>query len=471
MSSRPPTGFAGLLLDDERMRWARSGALAIAISMTAGFTLAIGGTKLAMAFIALAIGLIIVQTISARILLTVFVTATFVTRYRIDVGGFQFLPEHFIAFCLILRVAIEGTSSAIWQAMQDRTVLLLAAFIIWEAVISFFQAPDPSASFRIIGWLAIDWVILVAVLASRPRPAYLERLTAKLSLVLALIAVLLWLAFAFLDSTIGTQGGYASEGRAVFGLSWEANILASTLAVWGFIALSSRDTTVQRIARFGTPIIVAAIAVSYTRSAIVGLALALIIWIASGDRRATGKVTRIGAIVFGAAVIVSFVPQVASPIEKRFTQVFEFNSGTAAFRTESIETAVGDLHGSGPLVGLGVESFGQRHTDPTRPGEARYIGALPFQVLYESGLIGLVLLGAALASLRPFARDHAGRALAVLAVYLVTATATSPFWFGWTWILIALAVMTRPMPSQRVGGRRDELPSIYNSAPRRLRQG
>lgn len=457
MSSRPSTGFAGLLLDDERTRWARSGALVIATSTTAGFTLAIGGTRLAMAFIALAIGLIIVQTVSARVLLTFLVLATFVTRYRINVGGLHFLPEHFIALCLILRVALDGRASAVRRAMQDRTVLLLAAFIAWEAVVSVLQAPDVAASFRIIGWLAIDWVILVAVVASRPGAVHLERLIARLAVLLALIAVLLWLAFILFGSTIGTQGGYASEGRSVFGLSWEANVLASTLAVWGIVVLSSRDALVQRIARFGIPIIIAAIAVSYTRSAVIGLAIALIVWIASGDRRATGKVIRVGAIVIGAAVILSFATKVASPIEDRFTHVFEFNSGSAAFRTESIETAVGDLHGSGPLVGLGVESFGQRHTDPTRPGEGKpgYIGVFPVQVLYESGLVGLVLLGAALASLRPFARDHAGRALAVLAVYLVTATATSPFWFGWTWILIALAVMTRPMPLQRVRRCRD----------------
>lgn len=449
MNSWPSTALAGPLLGEERAGWTRSGAIAIVVSTAAGLAMAVGGTRLALAFIALAIGFVVVQTVSAWALLTTLVVATFVTRFRIELAGLHFLPEHFIVLCLISRVALEGRGSAIWRAMQDRTVLLLAAFVVWGAVVSILQAPDPAASFRIVGWLAIDWLILVGVVATRPGAVRLERLTAGLSVTLALVAVLLWSSFVFLGSTLGTQGGYESDGRAVFALSWEANILASTLAVWGFIALSSRDASVQRIARFGTPLVVAAIAVSYTRSAVVGLAAALIVWVASGDRRATGKVVRLGAIAVGAAIILSFVPQAADPIEERFAKVFEVDSGTAAFRTESIRTAVADLHGADPLIGLGVESFGQRHSDPTRPGEPRYIGIFPFQALYESGLVGLVLLGAALATLRPLARDHAGRALAVLAVYLVTATATSPFWFGWTWILIGLAVVTRPPPSQR----------------------
>jgi hypothetical protein len=328
--------------------------------------------------------------------------------------------------------------------------MLLAMFIVWQAMVSLLQAPQPAKSLPIVGWLALDWVMLIAVLATVQDSVQLERLTARFNVSLAMIAVLLWLAYVGAGSVLGTQGGYNSGGRAVFALSWEANVLASTLAVWGFVGLSSRDASVQRLARIGAPLAIAAIAVSYTRSAVIGLALGLIVWTASGDHLAARKVIRLAAMTLGAVVVLGFVHQVATPVEKRFAKLLALNSGTAAFRMDSARTASNDLKGIDLVVGRGAESFGQLHSDPTRPGQPRYIGELPVQILYDSGLIGFVLLAAALASLRPFARKHTGRALGLLVVYLVAATATSPFWFGWTWILIGLAVMTRPTSTQKM---------------------
>jgi hypothetical protein len=402
------------------------------------------GTQVAIAFVALAFGLIVVQTASPRLLLTMLVAATFVTRFRIAVAGFHFLPEHFAAACLLLRLTLDGKSGAIRRVLRDRTVLLLAVFIVWEAIVSLLQAPNPAKSLPIVGWLALDWVLLIAVLATWQDSARLERLTARFNVTLAMIAVLLWLAYVAAGSALGTQGGYAGGGRAVFAVSWEANVLASTVAVWGFVGLSSRDASVQRLARIGAPLAIAAIAVSFTRSAVIGLALALIVWTASGDRLAARKAVRLAAVTLGAVVILGFVHQVATPVEKRFTKLLALNSGSAAFRLESVRTASTDLSGINAIVGRGAESFGQLHSDPTRPGQPAYIGELPLQIVYDSGLIGFALLAAAVATLRPFARKHTGRALGVITVYLVAATATSPFWFGWTWVLISLAIMTRP---------------------------
>jgi hypothetical protein len=408
------------------------------------------GPQLAIASIALAVGLIVVQTASPRALLTILVAATFVTRFRITVGGLHFLPEHFVTACLLLRLTLDGKARVISRIVRDPTVLLLAMFVVWEATVSLLQAPQPAKSLPIVGWLALDWVMLIAVLATLQDSVQLERLTARFNVSLAMIAVLLWLAYVGAGSALGTQGGYAGGGRAVFALSWEANVLASTLAVWGFVGLSSRDASVQRLARIGGPLAIAAIAVSYTRSAVIGLALALVVWIASGDRLAARKVVRLAAVTLGAVVILGFVHQVSTPVEKRFTKLLALNSGTAAFRMESVRTASNDLGGVNVVVGLGAESFGQLHMDPTRPGQPAYIGELPLQIVYDSGLIGFALLAAALATLRPFARRHTGRALGVITVYLVAATATSPFWFGWTWVLIGLAIMTRPTPRNRM---------------------
>jgi O-antigen ligase len=425
---------------------ARTAFAVTSISLVAGFTATLG-LGFGLAAVALAAGLVVIQTVSTRSLLMVLIAATFVTRFRITVAGFHMLPEQFAAALLLLVLIRDGKTRAIHRAIADRTVLLLATFILWEAVVTLVQAPDPAKGLHIVGWLCLDWLLLIAILASRPDSGDVERVAAICTALVALIALLLWLAHIGAGSALGTQGGYAGGGRAVFGLSWEANILASTVAVWGFVALSSHDERVRRVALVATPLAIGAVAVSYTRAALIGFALAVLVWLASGDWLARLRVLRLATVIASAGLALGLVHQVATPVEARFANLLALHSGTGALRVGTVQTALGDLHGLNPFVGLGVESFGQRHFDPTMPGRPGYIGELPLQILYESGVVGVALLGAAFASVRPFARKNAGRALGIVAVYLTAASATSPLWLGWTWLLVGLAIMTRPRSS------------------------
>jgi hypothetical protein len=376
--------------------------------------------------------------------MTALVVATFVTRYRIPIGGFHFLPEDFIAIGLLVHLALHGKSSAIFRAISDRTVLLLGLYVVWQSMISLLQAPNSAMSLRVDGWLALDWLLLVAVLAAWEGPARLERIAAVATTWLAVLALVLWLAYVGIGSTLGTQGGYGS-GRAAFALSWESNILASTLAVWAFVCLTSQNQRVKRTMKLGAPLALLAIGASYTRAGVIGFVTGLVIWIAWERRSATRTVMQlIAAGIVVAALVVTVAPKATQLLDSRFSTLVAFDSGTAAIRRQSVEVALGDLHGANVLVGHGSEAFGQFHTSPWEPGQPWYIGELPVQLLYEGGLIGVLLLCLALASLRPFSRKHPGRAVGAIAIYLFAASATSPFWFGWTWILIALAIMTRP---------------------------
>jgi hypothetical protein len=107
------------------------------------------------------------------------------------------------------------------------------------------------------------------------------------------------------------------------------------------------------------------------------------------------------------------------------------------------EAALDDLRGYDLLFGHGADSFGHRRLDPTQPGKPAYLGNLTLQVLYETGIVGTALLTATVLSLFTRRRLKDGRALSLLTLYLICASATSPFWYGTTWVLVAIAMIDR----------------------------
>jgi hypothetical protein len=140
-----------------------------------------------------------------------------------------------------------------------------------------------------------------------------------------------------------------------------------------------------------------------------------------------------------------FIPRLAHPVAARASTLLDFRSGTGQYRATVAAIAIGDLHGLAWVTGLGTNSFGQRHLDPSlvdkpTPG---YLGILPLQVVYDSGLVGAVLLGTAVLTLIPKNPRRAARSVGVLVVYVACGSATSPLWFGFTWILFGVAVAVR----------------------------
>lgn len=396
----------------------------------------------------LAVGaLLTVQVLGWRGLVVAMIAATFVTRYRIAVFGINFRPEHFFAVALGISLILHGKTAALARAASDRTALLLSAFIVWQVFVSLLRSPDPAASLTIVGWLALDWIILVVCLAAISSPERLQRVGVALAVASSAIALGFWTASLLHVSDAGTQITGFGAARSAYGLSWEANILASTIALWTFVGLSAKRRTVQRLATRYLPLLALALAATFTRAAALGLAGGLLIWAVFSGQIARHRAARVGVVIaVGAAALSLSAASVVSPIAAKLGTAFEVDQGNGAYRLNVAEQALADMRPTDYLTGLGTSSFSQRHTDYSRPGQdiPGYLGALPLQVLYDSGIIGVGLLSLVVASLRPFRRPDRGRSLGLLTVYLVCATATSPFWFGTTWLLVALGVLTRP---------------------------
>jgi hypothetical protein len=383
----------------------------------------------------------------SQILAVVLVVALFVTHFRILIAGHHFLPEHFVVIALLAALIYEGKTRQLLNVATDRTALLLGAYIVWEAFISIVQAPDRGDSLAIAGWLAFDWLMLVALVTCFTEPVRIERITITASNVLSAVAVVLGLAMLLLGSMVAVNTNFQGTDRAVYALSFEPNILASTVAIWTFVGVSSRNPRVRRLALLGLPLSLGAIAFSATRAVFVGAALGVLVWLAFTSRQMLRYVLRgLVAAALVAALVLVLVPRGADTVSDKAANLVNFGSGNGGHRVDAAKAAISDLDGPVVVVGLGLDSYGQHHFEPTLPGQhvPAYLGILPLQILYDGGIVAVALILAAVATLKPWSRPGRARALGVLVIFTTAATATSPFWFGSTWLLIALAMITRP---------------------------
>jgi hypothetical protein len=376
------------------------------------------------------------------------VGATFVTRFRFSVAGTHFMLEHFLLVACVLVLVARGQVAALIDAARHRAVVLFGGYVVWSAFISVVRAPSPAKSLPIVGWLGLDWLLVVViVVAAANDPQGFVRKGARWLGPTAGVAVGLWVAANVFHTTFGVQTDLEYRGLlAAYGLSWEANVLASTLAVWVFLGLTDLQARTPRSQRVALGVASLAILLSLTRAGILALGAGFGAWAVLGGQVARRRVATMALVAaVGVLGFYFFIPRLAHPVAARASTLLDFRSGTGQYRATVAAIAIGDLHGLAWVTGLGTNSFGQRHLDPSlvdkpTPG---YLGILPLQVVYDSGLVGAVLLGAAALTLIPKNPRRAARSVGVLVVYVACGSATSPLWFGFTWILFGVAVAAR----------------------------
>jgi hypothetical protein len=136
---------------------------------------------------------------------------------------------------------------------------------------------------------------------------------------------------------------------------------------------------------------------------------------------------------------------------------------TVSFRLERVPVALADVATS-PLIGLGAESFGQRHADPSQDGLPDHLAILAVAALYDAGIVGLLALGAGfglllvgllLAAARS-GRSGDWRTVGVAAAFIGSLTsiliayqATNALHFAINWIVVGAAAAVAVGGSQR----------------------
>lgn len=377
------------------------------------------------------------------------IALTFVTAPRVVVGGFRILPEQ--VGLVVAAVVVVIVAPARCLAMARHTaVRYAAAYIAWLGLVSVLRSANVAESFRIVAWLVLDLGILIVVAAVLPW----DRILKVLGIGATVSAVIGIVCYATYDAWgLGARPGEGG-GIAVFGVSHEANQLAATLAVTALALIAGWSRIGPwRLAVLFTIFI--AMILTQTRSAILGLLVGLLLLgLRPADVAQRRHFRKIGLLVIGSMVAAYFVlPGASAFVVAKFGNL---RGGTGQYRLASYQYAFDEMNDVlDVIVGQGANAFsiGLDQRQQILPGEIPiFLSNLPMQVLYDSGIIGLLLLVLFFRALRPPAggRDR-GRAvyLAAGSGFLIIALFTSPFWFGFSWVLGAL-MLSASLPTSQV---------------------
>jgi hypothetical protein len=354
-------------------------------------------------------------------------------------------------------------------------------FVAMQFISSILKSVTVKPSLAVAGLLALGAIAYLTVytgVCTRERLIFAAKVVLYAALLNATIGVIASLGHyathagifnPFLSGRLGTHRGVSGLPR---GLVVENNIYGSftgAAALAFFVLMRERNPVFRR--RFATLafwICMVGLVLSSTRGAWVGFIIgfgALLFFRRPHGRRASpvagvGIMAVLVAVLAAGALWYSAQPPTTSvdtgtgssvALSTDAGTLLDFSSGTGASRLSEWRTALNDFRRS-PLIGLGTNSYGQRHlavnaTDSNPvPG---YLGNLYVRTLYDSGIIGFLFLAFFLLpvirprrALQTSRGDLAPIARAFLFGYLVLAVAfaaTDASFQPWPWVFLGLA--------------------------------
>lgn len=382
-----------------------------------------------------------------RWLVIAMILASGLTSVQVAVAPVNLRPDIMFVPAVLISCLVHGRRDDLLHWARHPVVVLLGAFVALQYVVSVLAAPDPARSVSVATWMLLNLfvVVLTLVCFGDDRRTLLRWLTVTAFVIVASGCIGWLLAKGF-----GVALGATTAGQDVRanGIALEPNILAGTAAIWAVIIL----TSARRLRTFDYAFLLLcllAIPLSVTRAAAIALAAGIALYIALNPRNIS-RVAVVALIAVAALVLIQAVaPSQSTSLSQKLVN---YGDQTATERFSSWEVAIGDLSGPGWLFGLGTNSYGQRHLEPTLlPARVpAYLGNLPLQTLYDSGLLGLGLL--ATAGLLLVRTGDRKRRLAVMVTFIAISSATSPFFFGNWWLFIALALAQDGVPAVRSTG-------------------
>ena len=405
---------------------------------------------------------------------TLLSTAMF-NRFDVFVAGVHLRPDQIVLVPVLVGItplALKGLLELLSRA--DRRVRVpalslvvfggLVSYITINLLSTYLFSPQFWESFQIVGWFVLSFLAYAATYfvvgryVSLPEAFFAVLVSGFVS---GAIGIYYFVLFKLTGSLAGIQPPDVATDPIfkVYGTFFEANLFGSFQAftVVAGIAFLSTGEKLRRPASalliLGTAVSAIALALSLTRAAwlgaICGLLLLALFQLRGG--RSLALLLRF-AIVGLVSVAALALTGVLGSVTARFRDIgISESSGTLAFRLERFRLALQEWPAS-PVLGLGTNSFGQRHWDPTQDYAPDYLPNLVLATLYDTGVLGLLTLATVFvvlvgALVGVILRDKAGwqgaLALAMLcglAVLFVSYQATNGFWFSYVWIVLAIAV-------------------------------
>jgi hypothetical protein len=364
---------------------------------------------------------------------------------------------------------------------------------------SLLYSPDRADSLRMVFWTGLSMAggLLAFLLLFGADP---QRGSAWLRLTAAghgAVGIIVAVSFFVLGPVI-LAGSDPVPGMAgkIYGLSWEANIFASLLAALSFFAIEEFRARPRPSSATLVAVVLLGIAVALTRGAYLGLAAGLALYLVVvlyRMRRPLGLLipatvvvaaTALGFLVAPALLAdrigpfqppidltapgwgrsfavgsdllpalpghplagvlrVDSVPPAGPPQPPTPPIIPPVINDTLQFRLDRIPQAIEDWR-QNPIIGVGSNSFGQRHLDPTQIRVPDHIAILAVAALYESGLVGaagltigfaLILLAIWRASRRSATAPMAAAYLGSIVSLLVAYQATNALNFSLIWLI------------------------------------
>lgn len=381
---------------------------------------------------------------STRRLSFLVICAAFVTRPALVVVGLSIRMELVVGILCLVRIIhdVLSRSGRPVSTVVRWSVSFVSAWLVFAAITSLNIPPMPQKSLSVLIWCALN-VITAVWIARTPNSWYwIVRWGSAAALVCCVLAVIFWVGATSHLINFGVQADPAYGGFAAYVFSIEANILGGLLCLWALVAVYNPLNAVPRLIRVALATLVpVAILATHTRAALVAYVLGLLACLIL--RPKARKVAAASVVVGGVAATSLLLIGTDKGLGK-FADVFDIDGGTGGLRYRVNSVAIEEWWSSANrLIGLGWNSFGQRHIDETQPTllVPGYIGNLPVQIAYDAGIIGILWVGLAVAAIiLCVVRYRRTDLLLVFAVpYLLFSIATSALWLLETWIFVGLA--------------------------------
>lgn len=340
---------------------------------------------------------------------------------------------------LPLLVAILVSTQKRSSRMPKHFWLIGALFGGWVAVAvasSAFYAPEPLSSFGVVSWVLLG--MSTFMVASRIDLPIVDmvRIGTVVVGVISGVTVIFWVAAlsGVTSPLVLVEAGQIPRSVA---LSFEPNIFGGFATLW--VALVSYWRAYLTRATFvWTAVIAIAGVLSMTRAAWVALLVVLLPVIFSNARALVRAIAAVTLAVLAVPLLLGDAARlVVQPIADRLGRLTDFETGTAAFRFGAWQAAWDDVTGGNWLIGVGVNTFTQRHRLAVDLKQTDYLSNAWLAQVHDVGVFGAALLLAAFILVWRSAQD-VPRAFPFFVAFFLTSTFTSALWFAFPWLLMGL---------------------------------
>lgn len=372
----------------------------------AAFGLAVAGlasihsswATVAMAILVVASAAIFVRALGWSVGLTVLLIVTcLIDRNTFPVGRLNIRPEQIGGLLVLVAWAAfflrsRHNLTLVWP---DRAEVALLAWFALAIVSSLMAAPNRNDSLKVLALLVVSSLALFLprrLLANRP-----EKLEAAVGWALLAFAVesvyasLAYFVHVF-GPTISLSVNSATGQLDAYGTLWEPNVLGAMAGAGavGWVFLGPRYF---KHAWIGVAVCLTACEVSFARAAWVAVIVVLLLTLATPIRRRIDLRT-LGLGILGTALSTAWI--LASDRIGNYTAGTGISSsvGNATDilgRLRQFAPVFQDLKHS-PILGVGIDSFGQRHV--RIDGVPEHLGNLELLVLNDTGVLGLLVFAA-----------------------------------------------------------------------------